>query len=393
MIYNYKELTPEGVAWAIPTFIVLQSLIYLFCKKIRIRSSGPMWLFSIVVAFFFAREIFSIPARFPDSSLYIDLIHGKSAPEDQSLGLRLYAVVTAPLKLISLGYYESYVTIQAFIYVVSIVYLRLAFNRFLVRKGLEKTPDDRVIYLLAALYPSTMMFIATPLREYLLILGVALIFYGLSRNQKSASHYFHLVAGFSLVICTRPQLILVLPIIYLINHPERKKAIAWAIASLFLLPYAFTELTTYQLTPGFIAMLRSSSVDNYIDSGFVYGAVEWQSYFDIIFDLPMLFLQFVFAPLPILIDVNPFGTLTYLLDVVFVIVLIFASIKNAERDVYNSIAIFFIMAVFFSGWEFYIGGAVRHRMPLVLMLLPLAADMISRSLRLNKRNSRRIDVQ
>jgi len=79
------------------------------------------------------------------------------------------------------------------------------------------------------------------------------------------------------------------------------------------------------------------------------------------------------SPLPILSTVNPLNLFAIFMDSIFCLIVYCLALVVNWKVSKVFIIIFIISSIIFSIWEFYIGGAVRHRMPLVAILLPLAS--------------------
>ncbi|MDC1255995.1 hypothetical protein N8Z89_00345, partial [bacterium] len=144
-------------------------------------------------------------------------------------------------------------------------------------------------------------------------------------------------------------------------------------ALVFPLTILLFTLVGFKFRVSWFAYLRNAGVKNYGGSGMTYGGVEWNSYLDIFLDLPLLAMQFLLSPLPILHTLNPLNFLTLFIDLIFILFILFGVASIKLRVSITHIKMFVFSIVLFSLWEFFIGGAVRHRFPLVLMLLPLAS--------------------
>ena len=84
-------------------------------------------------------------------------------------------------------------------------------------------------------------------------------------------------------------------------------------------------------------------------------------------------MQFILSPLPILHTINPLNLFSIFIDSIFCSIIYLMAFVVEWKISKIFIIIFIISSIIFSIWEFYIGGAVRHRMPLVASLLPLAS--------------------
>jgi hypothetical protein len=101
--------------------------------------------------------------------------------------------------------------------------------------------------------------------------------------------------------------------------------------------------------------------------------VEWRTYFDIVKDIPALVFQFILSPIPIMHNINPLTLLAIFIDAIYSIFIYLAVVYAGIKVSKIYLFIFTSSAILFSIWEFHIGGAVRHRMPLVAIILPVAS--------------------
>jgi hypothetical protein len=210
------------------------------------------------------------------------------------------------------------------------------------------------------------------LREFIQILGFSIFLYGLAINLKSGK-WSWLLVGVVLTLCVRPQMLLIYPILILIAKQKNIfKLMAYGLGVFPLVLLAFSVMN-YHFKVSWFAHFRNVSIDHYASSGMTYGKVEWNSYLDIILDLPVLALQFLLSPMPILHNVNPLTMLMLFLDFIFVSIVLFGALSVKTRVSGTYLKIFIFAITLFAMKEFFIGGAVRHRFPLILMILPLAS--------------------
>jgi hypothetical protein len=296
-------------------------------------------------------------------------------PTSQSLGVRLFYFITYPLRILSCFTVEIFIMFQIAIFIVSLLFFWKAFEVVLRYYGKTKDLNKsfKIYLLLSLFYPSYLLFIPITLREFLILFGFSILVYGLVKFYYFRKGFLLLLMGSLILIFARPQLIVISIIFFVIF--QNNKYIKYLLLPFLILiiPFAFTSLTGYTFSPEFFAYLRNSANDNYADSGMVYGLVDWHSYIDILIDLPLLFLQFVLSPLPILHSINPFSLFAIFVDSVFCLIIYFLVFKVDLKLSKVFLIIFILSSAIFSIWEFYIGGAVRHRMPLVATLLPVAS--------------------
>ncbi|MCC2614823.1 hypothetical protein LJ739_01045 [Aestuariibacter halophilus] len=353
--------------------IGLSIFLGILATRVFVRHQDRMaTVISFLILCFYTKvaTFFPLVPFFPDTLGFAELVESNDI-HSSSLGVILYYWVSTPLRWLSGFQIELFLYLQQCVYLLGCILIWLAWRGF--RENYGATPGNYSLYLfLVLLYPSTIMFIAMPLREYLMILGFGLFLYGLYRFQYNRS-WGWLIAGGIITIMVRPQLVILYPLMMLVATQKSlfKLSLLGGLLLALLVP-VFEWVTGYHFEPSFFAFLRERGTTHYAASGMTYGQVDWKTYWDILLDLPALFLQFVLSPLPVMHSVNPFQLKLMLLDVMFVMTVLAGAILCRSRASTPLIRIFIVVGVIFSIWEFYLGGAVRHRMPLVLMLLPVA---------------------
>ena len=389
---HYSDFFDWQYALAEPFIIaVLLSLTWFISGRMLLTKSAQLAAVSALVFLILMTKLAAFSGLlpyFPDTWGFARLVE-ESHVESSSLGVRLYFWVSAPLRLLAVGQIELYLIIQQFLFVISSLLIWQGWKIHCQHLSIP-TGSVSVFLLLVVCYPSTLMFITVPLREFLMIFGFSLFLYGLAIFMHQGKLKWLLI-GCLITILIRPQLVLLYPPMVLIAKQQNiaKLAFIGVLLLIAVIP-VFELITGYHFSPEFFSLLRERGTGHYADSGMTYGAVTWKSYFDIILDLPGLLLQFVLSPLPILHNVSPLNLKTMLLDLFFVLLVLWGALSIQFRYSMPYLKMFLFASVLFSVWEFYIGGAVRHRMPLVLMLMPLAACyyslLISKMLNVDDKN-------
>jgi hypothetical protein len=125
-----------------------------------------------------------------------------------------------------------------------------------------------------------------------------------------------------------------------------------------------------KFNPDFFTYLRNHGAHK--NGIFGYGIVEWQTFYDMALSMPGLIAQFLLSPMPILHYRNPLEFLAIFVDALFAIFIYLSVVYAGFRVSKIYLFIFIVSASMFAVWEYHIAGAVRHRMPLIAMLLPVA---------------------
>ncbi|SFR49311.1 hypothetical protein [Thiomicrospira sp. ALE5] len=374
-------LAPENVMFSI-IYLVVVSLFFSIFIRMLVKSHVNTLYFVFVLVFYYfifiSNHFFDYLPFYPDTRMFFSMLTDNEVPVYQSKGVHQYFLFTQPLKLMSAYTLEFFMILLISISVFSYALIWRAFEIYSIHKEIRLTHKIFQFYiLLICIYPASLLFLTIPLREWVTLLGFAILFYSIVLLvTKSKYGWLWFFLAFIVIVIPRPIMAIVpLIALSLVYGSFKLKALFFGF-SIVIVPVLFEFFTHYRFTPEFFAYLRNSANQTYEASGMVYGVVVWRSYFDIILDLPLLFLQFLLSPLPILHSVNPMTMKAHLLDAAFVFIVIGLALLNMKR--YMFIFLFFtIFVAVFSIWEFYIGGAVRHRLPLVVLLLPIAALTLS----------------
>jgi hypothetical protein len=371
-------LDPTGFLLSLVYMVLLIGILSYISKRLRVGFSTEMIgaFFVYYLLFFIVSTLLPFVPNLPDTSLFGEMITHNYFPPHQSLGVRLYHGITYPIRVLSLFRVEIFIVFQIFLFILSLMSLWASWQIVLRANGIDDSIGRELFLVLSAIYPSFLLYIPLPLREYFILFGFSIMIYGLIERYYLHRGLIPIFIGSFLLIFGRPQLIVIVIIFLAIFQKNRWIKYGFIGGAIVLLPIIFSKLTSYQFTPEFFGYLRNASNQRYGE--LAYGAVEWGSYMDMIADLPALFFQFVLSPFPILHDKNPLSLLAIFIDSIFSIAIYLSVIYAGVRVSKIYLFIFIISGVIFAIWEFHIGGAVRHRLPLVAMLLPIASYGITK---------------
>jgi hypothetical protein len=318
---------------------------------------------------------------YPDTELFSKIISENHFPDYQSRGVIAYWSLSYPLRLLAGFRVVPYLLLQILLYMCALL---LIWRAWLVwreaRAATPPLPSAFALFLLmGTFYPAALLFIPIPLREYLFVFGFAVLVYGFALRSAGRPHLAVLAAAALVLIAVRPQMLLAFPVAYFVQgrlRPGKVMMVAVLGAAVWFL---FPMLVGFELRAENIGAIRNALVMQFTYTGAVYGPVQWQSFTDILIDLPLLLAQFILAPLPIMHTNSPFSMLAALIDCLFVIVVCALAVPRPSKAGFF-VAFFAALATLFAIWEFFIGDAVRHRIPLILLLLPIAATRLAQGL-------------
>ena len=382
--YHYA-LTPGGLLLSLLYLVILSGALVSIRKRMKLpfSSRAIFALFIYYYLFFILGTVFSKIPNFPDTWLFADIITDNYFPDDQAMGVKLFYFATYPLRVVALFKLEPFILIQIFFFILSMMILWKSWEIVMRDNGISSGSSASIFLLLAAFYPSFLLFIPIPLREFWILFGFSVLVYGIVRKYYLDQKLFdiglaYMLIGSLILLTARPQLIVIVIIFLALFQKNRWIKYGLITASFFLIPYLFTALTSYDFSPEYFRNLRNQLYGHFSDAQMTYGYVTWESYLDILKDLPKLFLQFIFSPFPIVHHTSPLRLLTAFIDMLYVAGIYFFSLYAGLKVSKIYLFIFLISAMLFSIWEFHLGGAIRHRMPLVMILLPAASYGIIR---------------
>ena len=387
-----------------PDWVYLISIIYFFIFFVLLvfiakypfkNKIKNYYLIFILMAFHYFvilwDSVLNFVPFFPDCNLYSELIRAWEIPQGYPFVIINYFIFSYIPKVLLLFQPVLFILFNILLYVISIFFYFESWSIF-TNKPITRRYET-FIWLFLLCLPSSYLYIATPLREVFFLFSFSIFLYGLMlyyiQNKKIV-----LFLGLVLTFLFRWQFIVVsfsLVLVTIITKIKKnKKTNLGKVISVFLFFFifylAFSNMG-YKLTPTWIASLRNYNIAHYSISGFTYGEVEWQNYFDIFKGGILLGLQFLLAPLPILHNINPLQTFTIFLDCLYILILLFFILLDIKKSLSKYWYWYFIIScfVFLAGiFEFYMPAAARHRLPVTIMLTFLALDCIDNKLEQKK---------
>lgn len=369
----FYALDIMGMVLSLGYIIVLIGILIQISRLLKVDfSNKSIAIFFIYYYLFFIFSTFMpfIP-NLPDTALFSEMITEDFFPWYQSLGVRLFYVITYPIRVLSLFKLELFILFQIFIFMISLMILWKSWQIVLEKNNQDRNLGVNLFLFLAGVYPAFLLYIPIPLREFFILLGFSIMIYGLIEKYYNNTGVLYIVLGSILLLFGRPQLIVIVMIFLALFQKNKWLKYSLILSSIFLIPILFSALTSFQFNPEYFAYLRNHSIPKFGNLG--YGEVIWYTYRDILIDIPGLLVQFLISPMPILHDRSAVEFFAIFVDAIFSILIylsvIYAGVKVSKIYLF----VFLVSAIIFSIWEFHIAGAARHRMPLVAILLPVAS--------------------
>ena len=351
---------------------------HLFCKLIIILTYISRGIIAII------NEHYPILPKLGDVSYYhnmgIDysrelLIQGNgigaSAFGNYIIGIIYFILGQSPV-LISL--------INSFVYSITVLILIMICREL-------KFYNYWIVALTAWVLPSSYLYIPVMLRESFFLLCSVLFFYRLVilYGKESRSYNEHLIIIILLLLATfiRPQVFPIFILIYMISliYYQRglKKIVSVSLFLLSIVIISFSNLTLFQFVDSnllnlyYFQLYRNAFSD--LPNAYLVNIV-YRDWWDFISYFPSFIIHFLFAPHPWVSSSYKFFMAT--VDSIITIIIMFVSIlviignyRAWKKHIILAIVCFFIFLIPFSMIEAYPIGAVRHRMILTLMMLPV----------------------
>lgn len=315
----------------------------------------------------------------PDSILYNFMFETGIPPANYSSSLIGFYTVISFFRIVLIENILAYISFQILVYFVAILIMLKSWN--LLYKHAYSNTFSQIFLTLSLLLPSSILYNVVPLRECFTALAFAVTLYFLTLLFKNFSIINSgFLAGLFMIIFTRMQVAIYFLLsflglkIYLDKNIPRKVMVGVLGTVMFLV---FLFITNYQLSPKKLEFARNYRVDTYTHT---YGKVSWSSYNDIIKAAPELMTQFLLSPLPIVHKFNPLEFKLALMDSIVVLLVLAIIALNLPNIIKNHSYWFFLILLYlilFGIYEFSIIGAVRHRLPMTILLIALAANQLT----------------
>lgn len=365
----------------IPTLIILTVVYVLLAYNILGGNRNVMyvaisgWFFRVLIGFL--APLLSFFPSVTDANLFSKIISENFYPDYQSTGVKVFFYMTYIVRLLSLWDIQIFVLYQVFLYALSLLIILYAFELWINSKGELVNSNTKIFYIfLSAIYPASIMYISVPLREFLIVFAISIFTLGSVKWLISKKDVGVLLLGTVIVLAVRPQLLPALLLsLFLIRFSFNIYNVLIITIMPALLIYIFS-VVFFDISPERLSAIRATWSEMHAIE--VYGIFNWHSWIDVVMDYPLLLLQYLLSPIPILHQKDVFSMVAALFDIVFLVPVYLCvmclTIKRNKILIGSPFMVISLVTILLSAlWEAYIGGAVRHRMISMLLLLPLVS--------------------
>jgi hypothetical protein len=317
----------------------------------------------------------------PDTEMYTYMIKSSLYPETSSVNVLALYYFSLVIAILCLNSPVIFTFFSVFFYIIGTQFL---ISRIKSHSGYDVHRQQSIMSAMLLIWPAGLMYVSVPLREAYLLLAMCIFvagFLSFLRERKLGL----LITGSILLILLRVQMFVCLaPLAGLLIVLKGKFHLALkagVLTSAVVLVLVFLRYMV--LGEPFSAAALSDLRNEYIAEGgdYSYGNVYWQSYGDMLLDLPFLILQFILSPLPVFSSYNTSHMFLANADMVFVLIILLIILADIRYHLKNHAALLSLALVFsvvFALYEYHLTGAVRHRMPMVIMLMIPASATLAR---------------
>lgn len=331
-------------------------------------------VFSLSVAFF---KIKDFP---PDALIYAEIIDDFENFDQSSYGVKYHSIINYFTFKLCFGFPIIYIVFSTFYYFIGILFVWKAYQ---ISYNENKKSSFTLFLILASIYPAALITVPTLLRESatILYIGYGLYFMARKGQNRKIQYYEYLFFLLSFLALCSTRLILGFSMLIIICgfwlaknfKPSKIPSLLIAIViSLLALNYMATEFYDVKISFQWLAKFRAKYDNTYGIESFGTN-LDWSNHWNASKNIVLLAMQYLFSPLPVLIDSQIMMKKTIpLIDALFVFITI--SLVLLNKDLRKQKLWFFWILVFLipsALFETNISGAYRHRMNVVILLLPM----------------------
>ncbi len=328
-----------------------------------------------------ANSMLGFLPEMPDTSLYTYMITTGLYPETSTFNVMAIYYLSIVIGILCLNSPIIFVLFNIFFYLIGCMLLLSAIRP--VTASL-KSRQQLIMAVMLLIWPAALVFQSVPLREAYIMLAMCVYLTGFMHASDQGKHRYLIIGAIMLILLRVHLIVTLLPVTAILLLYRRKAkpvvqlAVIVAVVAGLLLFFRFVLLGE-PLSPEALGNLRNSYLVNLGEQ--TYGNVEWNTYWDMLRDVPFLTLQFLLSPLPIFSG-HDMSTMTFaMIDMCFVLAILAMTIVlllTHIRRYGDILLLILVFAVVFSLYEFHLTGAVRHRMPVVLMLMIPASGTLAK---------------
>lgn len=385
LMTNEKDLILFFITIIICSLVILSlGKIYRNKKIIKV-----ICIFFYLYCFFILLDsLLNILPFAPDSSVYTSLIQGTQDINKVAKGYKSFYYLSYIINFLSFKVMGAYLVYNTLIMFIGVYLIMLAYEKYVFY--LDK--KVKICYLIFSLcYPSIINYSTAPLRESYTLFFLGLFLYSIYSSKK----FFLLIGSCGLFLLREEYIIFILLFIFyrkielkmMRKYNKKIKIVLLILLTIifFVIAYYLINLSEIKINPQEMGAIRNGQIERH-GNLLTYPKVIWNSYFDILIDSFLLILQFLLSPIPILYENTSQIGLFMWLDSFYLIgiyILFLLNLFNKKALSWKLMILTFIITN--SIYEYFITGAVRHRMLIMPMIFIISAEYLVKILKKKKK--------
>lgn len=373
----------------LPIYLIITFFIlYYVMKKLLLedRKYNKIYLILLIIfnfAVLLASTVIKLIPDFPDANMYSGIVRTGIMPPHQTMAVAVgFKYGSLVFRYLSFHNVLWYVTFNFLINQLGIILIWKAWIKY--KKGNVMLIQQRVYFILTAFYPMALLMGIVPFRGSYFLIFFAMFIYG--AVSKWVINIPFIIGSIGMVIL-RKEYVMVIGVIFLVKLYNAIKIKNKWIKSLLVIiaivicyvvgTYASKKLFNLSITPQGLSHFRNGQTLQYINTRYSYPLIHWTKWFQVIAYSPLLLLQFLFAPLPIVSHIDPFKGLAYLGDALYIVLLCLLFISRIHKNIKGNgfwIINILVLWILNGMFEYYINAAVRHRYYMIILLIALITE-------------------
>lgn len=330
-----------------------------------------------------------------DIYAYLDLIRGQITRENIGFGYYFYAKLFMPLDILGIANYFIVSAINIVLKLFTIIFLIKFYLGYVYGNNYSGSFAKNYYFwasLLIMVYPAFSYYTVLPLRESLVFFFTSYALYLYVSTEFGYSAYAKTLAYLGAVAATallRPYYAIVFLIPLLLKFLKRRGILT----SICMIAFSFIVL--FFVVPQILNLIGLDSIATYLKLSHIeearnYRVKTYEDGYKIVnlttiqgFISSVAYLFFGFILTPLITTDNPMNYSFGLLDLLFIIpVIILSTLHFKLKDDFTpqrrNIYLFSFITILAMGLiEYTVGGAIRHRMMSVLLLVLICTDLIA----------------
>lgn len=384
----YQDINALIIITSILYLIIFTYLNYRLSKKLLIDDNYNIYyiiIFNIIgfISIYLDYFLNIIPV-FPDTKLYTKIISEgiklKLAIKQSSNVIIGFNYLSIPIRVITFNNTFLFTIVNMILAQTAVFIYFKAWN---IYNNKTSIIQQRIYLLLTLLYPALLLFRIIPLRECMFLLSFSFFILGVVKYYKYNVELEFLIGAITIILLRKQTIVFVLTVFLILIIMKSFKinkvsTYVFIVISMIVLNRALNFIGL-KLSIKSLEKFRNDAIFRYQKVGSLYTFVNWSNNLRFSQDVILLFIQFIFAPLPIIVNYNLAEYKAVILEAIFISFIMFIFLSYLfyflrKYFLWTLTALIFIFMA--SIFEYYFTASIRHRLAGVMMILLLVSERL-----------------